>query len=84
MSVETGQRWRDLDPRSFYDVTSDGEYPIPEDYVGPLSHRPRIVEVEGVHGARALVRNVHNGRRSRVSLGSFVTDENQRRGFVRA
>jgi hypothetical protein len=73
--VEVGQRWLDIDGRSNYDTLPDGSYPIPDDYQGPTSMRPRIVVVEGIdHDGRgyvALVRNEHNGRSSRIKVSSF-------------
>jgi hypothetical protein len=73
-----------LDPRSCYDVTDDGIYPIPNDYVGRLAIRHRVVEIKSIDRTHAVVRNVHDGRQSRISLRAFHDRHDLQQGFVSA
>lgn len=63
--IRVGQVWEDLDLRSYYD----------------LGQKPRQVEVTAIlPGHRVEVRNLHNGRRTKLGM-STLQRTNGRRGW---
>lgn len=83
--IVEGQIWRDLDPLNYYNVTKDGEYPVPKDYEGLIGIRRRLVKVisKDFPGQNVIVENVHNGRRSKIRLAAFKDSETNSQGRPR-